>query len=70
MKLITKERLRELLIAEAFVTALKRNGIEYWEGYEETLCDDSTGMSVEEFASQSPDVITKDFETIDVYETI
>lgn len=63
MKLITKERLKKLLIAEAFAEALERNGVEDWEGYEEALNDDCTGMSFEEFASQSINDITKDFET-------
>lgn len=64
MKLIDEERLKELLVAEAFAKVLERNGIDNWTGYEDALRDDYNGMSYWEFVSQSIKDITKDFKTV------
>lgn len=64
MKLIDEERLKELLVAEAFAEVLERNGVDKWDYYEDALRDDYNGMSYWEFISQSAKDITKDFNTI------
>ncbi len=64
MKLINEERLKELLIAEAFAEVLERNGVENWDGYEDALNDDYEGMSYWEYVSQSSNDISKDFQTV------
>ena len=64
MKLIDEERLKELLVAEAFAEILERNGVDEWDYYEEALRDDYNGMSYFEFISQSSKDITKDFKTV------
>ncbi len=65
MKLIDEERLKELLVAEAFAEVLERNGVDNWIGYEDALHDDYEGMSYWEYVSQSAKDITKDFKTIE-----
>ena len=64
MKLIDEDRLKELLIAEAFAELLERNGVDEGDYYEEALRDDYNGMPYFEFVSQSSKDITKDFETV------
>ena len=64
MKLIDEERLKELLVAEAFSEVLERNGGDEWDYYEEALRDDYNGMPYWEFISQSSKDITKDFKTV------
>ena len=64
MKLIDEERLKELLVAEAFAEVLERNGVDEWDYYEDALRDDYNGMSYWEFVSQSAKDITKDFKTV------
>lgn len=64
MKLIDEERLKELLVAEAFAEVLERNGVDEWDYYEDALRDDYNGMSYWEFVSQSAKDITKDFNTV------
>lgn len=66
MKLIDEERLKELLIAEAFAEVLERNGVENWDYYEDALSDNYNGMSYWEYVSQSAKDITKDFKTIEL----
>lgn len=53
MKLIDEERLKELLVAEAFAEVLERNGVENWDYYEDALSDNYNGMSFWEYVSQS-----------------
>lgn len=65
MKLIDEERLKELLVAEAFAEVLERNGVDNWIGYDDALQDDYEGMSYWEYVSQSAKDITKDFKTIE-----
>ena len=40
MKLIDEDRLKELLIAEAFAEVLERNGVDEWDYYEDALRDE------------------------------
>lgn len=65
MKIIEEQRLKELLVAEAYAEVLVRNGVEDWSGYEEALRDEYDGISYWEYISQSAKDITRDFTSVE-----
>lgn len=65
MKLISEERLAELLRAEAYATALKYHYVDKWDYFADSLSDPIfNNETYWEYTSQSDRDITKDFQSV------
>lgn len=65
MKLISEEKLANLLRYKAFATALACHFIDEWESFEEALNDPLFNKKTYyEYISQSDEDITKDFQSV------
>lgn len=65
MKLISEERLAELLRAEAYATALEYHNVDEWDDYEDALSEPIfNNETYWEYVSQSDRDITRDFQSV------
>lgn len=65
MKVISEEKLANLLRDKAFATALACHYIDEWESFEEALNDPLFNKKTYyEYISQSDEDITKDFQSV------
>lgn len=65
MKLISEERLAELLRAEAYATALEYHNVDEWDYYENALREPLfNNETYWDYVSQSDRDITKDFQSV------
>lgn len=65
MKLISEERLAELLRAEAYATALEYHNVDEWDYYENALREPLfNNETYWEYISQSDGDITRDFQSV------
>lgn len=65
MKLISEERLAELLRAEAYATALEYYNVDEWKYFEVALDEPIfNNETYWEYTSQSDEDITRDFQSV------
>lgn len=65
MKLISEERLAELLRTEAYATALEYHNVDEWDYYEDALSEPIfNNETYLEYISQSDRDITRDFQSV------
>ena len=65
MKLISEERLAELLRAEAYATALEYHNVDEWDYYEDALSEPIfNNETYWEYTSQNNRDITRNFQSV------
>lgn len=65
MKVISEERLAELLRAEAYATALEYQNVDEWDCYEDALNNPIfNNETYWDYVSQSDRDITRDFQSV------